>query len=69
MGKKVKIRLPKVAGEDPVAFVGINGKGYRIKRGQDVEVPEEVAEVLKNAEAAAEDLDKFNEEAVAKDGK
>lgn len=32
-------------------FVGVNGKGYQIPRGIDVEVPEEVIEVLKNAQA------------------
>lgn len=31
--------------------VGINGKKWQIKRGVDVEVPPEVAEVIKNSEA------------------
>lgn len=33
--------------KDPV-FVGINGHTWLIKRGEDVEVPAEVAEVLEN---------------------
>lgn len=31
------------------AFVGVNGKSYRIRRGEEVEVPPEVVEALKNA--------------------
>jgi hypothetical protein len=34
-------------GED--VFVGINGYGYQIKRGEPVEVPEEVVQVIANA--------------------
>ena len=30
-------------------FVGLNGKNYVIKRGVDVEVPEEVAEILRRS--------------------
>lgn len=33
---------------EPV-FVGINGKTYLIKRGEEIDVPREVAEVLRNA--------------------
>ena len=47
------IRLPRaLPGEEDTLFVGVNGKGYRIKRGVDVEVPRSVAEVLRNSEAA-----------------
>ena len=35
--------------KDPV-FVCINGKSWAVKRGEDIEVPVEVAEVLENAE-------------------
>lgn len=31
-------------------FVCVNGKAYAVKRGVDVEIPEEVAEVLDNAD-------------------
>ena len=34
-------------------FVGVNGKGYQIKRGEPVEVPAEVVEALKNAVTTA----------------
>lgn len=49
----VTIRLPRAAyGEEDTVFVGVNGKGYRIQRGVDVEVPRSVAEVLRNSEDA-----------------
>lgn len=50
--KMVKIRLFKdgKAYVDDV-FVGVNGMTYQIKRGVEVEVPECVAEVLRNSEA------------------
>ena len=48
--KRVRIRLFKDNGKykDDV-FVGVNGKGYRIQRGVDVEVPESVANVLEES--------------------
>lgn len=52
---KVRVRLPRaVRGEEDTVFVGVNGKGYRIRRGVDVMVPRSVAEVLRNSEAAKE---------------
>ena len=51
--EKVTIRLPRAAyGEEDTVFVGVNGRGYRIQRGVDVEVPRSVAEVLRNSEDA-----------------
>lgn len=65
--KMVTIRLPRAtAGEEPELFVGVNGKGYRIQRGASVEVPEAVAEVIRNSDLAADELDKFLEENEAK---
>ena len=32
-------------------FVSVNGRNYQIRRGMDVEVPDEVAEVLANSAA------------------
>ena len=44
-------------------FVCVNGKAYTIKRGVDVEIPEEVAEVLDNADdqlmVAAQKMDEL----------
>lgn len=47
--KKIKIKLPLINPKDDVVEVGINGYVYRIKRGESVEVPESVAEVLEHA--------------------
>lgn len=48
--KTVRIKLPKdnYRYRDDV-FVGVNGKGWLIKRGIPVEVPESVAEVLEQS--------------------
>ena len=50
MEKTVKIRLFKDQGEykDPV-FAAVNGRTYPIRRGEEVEVPLSVAEVLENS--------------------
>ena len=49
--KKVKIMLPRArVGEDDFKFVGYNGVGYQIKRGEQVEVPEAVAKILATGE-------------------
>lgn len=48
---RVKIHIMKLDGDtgNDDVYVGVNGKGYLIKRGEDVDVPVEVVEVLKNA--------------------
>ena len=51
--KRVKIRLPIIPGRNNgPEFVAVNEKTYLIKRGIEVEVPESVYEVLRNAEEA-----------------
>ena len=54
--KRVTVRLPKLPGQNAVQeeFFSVNGKNYIIKRGETVEIPEEVAEVIRNAEKAEE---------------
>ena len=49
--KKVRIRLPKdkLNKEDVVVPVCITGYTYQIKRGEWVDVPEEVARILEEA--------------------
>lgn len=60
MNKTEKIFLPKAPqGQEPDVFVGVNGKGWRIARGLEVEVPAAVAEVLRNAEAADAVTERF----------
>lgn len=52
--KMVKIRLPRLEGQGAPTeeFFSVNFKNYIIKRGVDVEVPKDVAEVIMNAEKA-----------------
>ena len=54
--KKVTVRLPRLAGQNAnqEEFFSINGKNYIIKRGETVEIPEELAEVIRNGEKAEE---------------
>ena len=48
--KKVKIKLPLTRTEKDDVYVAVNGKSYLIKRGETVEVPASVAEVLQHKE-------------------
>ena len=48
--KKVKIKLPLTRTEKDDKYVAVNGKSYLIKRGEEVEVPDYVAEVLQHEE-------------------
>lgn len=61
--KKVMVRLPRLQGQNAIQeeFFSVNGKNYRIKRGIEVEIPEEVAEVIRNAELAEEYAMKYVE--------
>ena len=70
-GKRVTARLPRLSGQNAIQeeFFSVNGKNYIIKRGETVDIPEEVAEVILNAEKAEEyavkyvsNLDKAKEE-------
>ena len=72
--KYVTIRLPLTREQREDVFVGINGKTYLIKRGEEVRVPENVAKVLARKEKclamamefeaqAARPLEKLNGEA------
>lgn len=58
--------------KDPV-FVGLNGKGYLVKRGEPVKVPAAISEIIRNAEQqnriargvmreAEKKLEEFNKE-------
>lgn len=50
--QRVVVRLPRNKGKNAIQeeFFSVNGKNYIIKRGEDVEIPIEVAEVIRNAE-------------------
>lgn len=59
--KVVKIRIPRERDRQDDVFVCVNGRTWLIKRGVEVEVPECVAEVIRNAEDVAEKAYAFNE--------
>lgn len=48
--KKVKIKIPLTRKERDDVWVAVNGEKYLIKRGEEVEVPEYIAEVLRRQE-------------------
>ena len=48
--KMVKIKLPITRTEKDDVYVAVNGHSYLIKRGETVEVPASVAEVLQRKE-------------------
>ena len=52
--KMVKIRIPRTRKEDPDVYIGINERTWLIKRGVEVEVPECVAELLKDQQEQEE---------------
>ena len=54
--KRVTVKLPKLRGQNALQeeFYSVNGKNYRIRRGVEVEIPEELAEVIRNADMAEE---------------
>lgn len=62
----VKIRLPLTRGEKDDVYVAVNGKSYLIKRGETVEVPACVAEVLEHQEEMLETAMEFESQASAK---
>lgn len=46
----IAVTLPRATGmEEDFVFVGLNGKGYTIRRGQSVRVPRPVADILREA--------------------
>lgn len=59
--QKYKLFLPKERGRhaENYMFVGINGKNYQIKRGEEVEVPYEVYETVMNSLAAQEEAESY----------
>lgn len=57
--KKVRILLPKIKGESEDVFVSVNNYNCIIKRGQEVEVPVFVKEVLDHQETMLEQIRRF----------
>lgn len=63
---KVKIKLPLTRNEKDDVYVCVNGKSYQIKRGETVEVPDYVAEVLQHREDMLAEAMEFEAQASAK---
>ena len=59
--KMVKIRIPRTKADQEDVFVSVNLRTWLVKRGVEVEVPECVAEVLRNHEKALEEIMLFEE--------
>ena len=64
--KTVKIKIPLTRTEKEDVFVGVNGRTWLIKRGEEVEVPACVAEVLRHKEEMLEQAMAFEAEAASK---
>lgn len=69
--KRVEVRLPRNAGQNANQdeFFSVNFKNYIIKRGETVEIPEELAEVIRNNEKAEEYAMKYAEEKALRESK
>lgn len=61
--KKIKIKLPKIKGETDDVFVSVNNYTCVIKRGEEVEVPVFVKEVLDHQEKMLETIEQFETKA------
>jgi len=48
----VEMMLPLVPGEPDTIFVGLNGKGYTIQRGETVRLPKPVAAIIQDSQRA-----------------
>ncbi|MBP5720422.1 MAG: hypothetical protein J6W82_05100 [Bacteroidales bacterium] len=63
---KVKVTIPRARKGEPEDFyVGVNGVGYQIPKGKEVEVPEEVAEEIFRAQAAEDAMYDDKEKRIA----
>lgn len=60
--KMVTIRIPKTKERKDDVFVSVNFRTYQIQRGVEVEVPEFVAEVLRNQEKMLEEIMLYEEQ-------
>ena len=56
----VSVTLPRATGkEEDFVFVGLNSKGYTIRRGEAVQVPRPVFEILEEARRQQERQQEF----------
>lgn len=66
--KMVQVKIPLTRTEKNDVYVAVNGKGYLIKRGEYVEVPACVAEVLQHKEEMLETAMAYEAQASANAG-
>ena len=59
--KTVRIRIPRMSPKQEDVFVSVNDYTCDIKRGEEVEVPEFVAEVLRHQEEMMETIALFED--------
>ena len=69
--KRVTVRLPRNAGQNANQdeFFSVNFKNYIVKRGETVEIPEELAEVIRNNEKAEDYAMQYAEEKALREAK
>ena len=65
--KMVKIKIPKTRDNSADVYVAVNGRSFLIKRGEYVEVPEYVAEVLQHQEEMISEAMAYEEAAKPKE--
>ena len=63
--KTVTIKLPLTKHEKDDVYVAVNGRPFQIKRGEYVEVPDYVAEVLQHKEEMLAEAMEFETQAAA----
>lgn len=62
--KMVKVLLPLMENGDMEQYVAVNGRSFLIRRGEEVEVPECVAEVLRLSEKQKREAYRYQQEAI-----
>ena len=62
--KRVKVLLPLLENGDTEQYVAVNGRSFLIRRGEEVEVPECVAEVLRLSEKQKREAYLYQQEAI-----
>ena len=69
--ERVEVRLPRNAGQNANQdeFFSVNFKNYIIRRGENVEIPEELAEVIRNNEQAEEYAMRYADEKAFREAK
>lgn len=65
--KMVKIKIPKTRDNSADVYVAVNGRSFLIKRGEYVEVPEFVTEVLQHQEEMLAEAMAYEEAAKPKE--